>query len=129
MQRDQYMTIDGHSGVKLQDANKVMDELLVRKQSRKTIYPEHVMDLDIRWFDQDRSHEKDGWYAKIDGTDMILDPNAVRTASKLIKSRSSYWQQFQTRMRSPPACVTFSTTRKFRNMLKVASAYGITANQ
>ena len=95
MQRDQYMTIDGHSGVKLQDANKVMDELLVRKQSRKTIYPEHVMDLDIRWFDQDRSHEKDGWYAKIDGTDMILDPNAVRTASKLIKSRSSYWQQFQ----------------------------------
>ena len=78
----------------LKNTDEVIDLFKRRHESRTTLFYDKVVDLGIRWLDQGPSHSASGYYARIDGVDMLLTPNAISTGSRLIKATPKFWDQF-----------------------------------
>jgi len=90
-------TLTTHGGTAVRTVEEVMEKLLYRHKHRETRIAARVMDFGIRWMDQSSSHTESGYYAKIDGQDMLLSANALRTANRLIESKPSHWDQYPDR--------------------------------
>lgn len=89
--------LDNHAGVELQSVDAVMSMLQYRHEHRENHLVERVSHLGIRWHDQGPSKTESGYYAKIDGVDMLLTGQALRGANKLIRSNVAFWEQHQDR--------------------------------
>lgn len=79
----------------MESVDYVMSRLQSRSKNRRNLHIDRFKDLNVRWIEQDPTHTKSGWYAKVDSKDMRFSSNAVKSASKLIKQcKVKYWDQF-----------------------------------
>lgn len=96
--------LQSHSRAALLPVNDVLERLEMRAKGFENLDVSRVSDLGIHWSDQDTQHSESGWYAKINGRDMILSQQAVRTGSKLIgQADSRHWLKYPDRNAFPTA--------------------------
>lgn len=86
----------------MESFDKVMDRLDFRAKNRVNLDVDWVSDLQIHYAEQDSSKSKSGYYAKIDGKDMLLTSGAIKTACRLVKiSDPTFFNQFEDRDEFP----------------------------
>lgn len=83
-----------------------------RAKARTTLFYNKVSDLGIRWLDQGPEHSQSGYYARIDGKDMLLTQNAIATGSRLVKASTKFWEQFPDKNAFPTTMAHILNTRE-----------------
>lgn len=94
MRTQDFTDIGEHGGAPLLPLDTVLERAKIRADGFTNLDVERVGDLNIGWRDMDAQHRESGWYARLDGRDMLLTQQAVRSAVKAMGCKDhSFWEK------------------------------------